>query len=242
MRARPLLPLLAVTLSACAQNFYGSAAEWTHSDRAAIAADGIEELRLSSRQGPIRLEAGADDSIRVELRVGPALDPLGTTHTCDLGPYPPLVALEASGRRLRIATDLILPMACVAEWVIVQPAAVAAQADVTAGHVTVTGLAGGVRVRVSTGDITVRVTDGPVTAETGTGRVELIYDGGTFGEVTAETRAGSIGLFVNGNERTYQRALGAGDAIKLDGPETNALRVSVNVGDIVVRLGSAPPR
>ncbi len=221
----------------CARNFYRSAAEWKHTDTARATAQDVDRVRLDSRQGPIRFEGTSAVDVAVRLRVGPARGKMGVARKCDVVAAP---MLRRDGRTLRVAADRTLPEDCVAEWTVTLPRGLAVEARVGSGDITVEGVAGGVIARADAGDLRVRASDGEVHANTGVGDVELDYIGNEHGGLSAETNVGSIELTVNGRKLSHRGAPGSGDELRLDGSAANVIRVTVNVGDIAIRVGTAP--
>ena len=230
------LVLLALT-PGCARNYYGSAAEWTHTNATRVAARDIDRVYVESRQGPIRFEGTSSDEIAVQLRIGPARGAMGVARDCAVEPNPPVATLRREDRVLRVATDRRVPQDCVAEWTVTLPRRVAVEAKVVSGHITVEGMSGGVIAEASAGDIRVTVSAGGVHLKTGVGSVELDYSGNTHGSVSARTRVGDIALTVNGRKLSHRGAPGSGDELRLDGDATNPIRLTVNVGDIAIRVG-----
>jgi hypothetical protein len=231
-------PAMLVLIAGCARNYYGSATSWTHQNATRVTAQGIDRVRIESRQGPIRFEADSSNEVTVQLRIGPARGAMGVARDCAVDPTPPVATLRRDDRVLTIGTDRSVPENCVAEWTVTLPRNLAVEAKVVAGDITVEGMSGGVTAEASSaGHIRIRVASGGVDAETGVGSVELDYSGNTHGNLSARTRVGNIALTVNGRKLSHRGAPGSGDELRLDGDATNPIRLAVNVGDIDVRVG-----
>ncbi|MGD2068225.1 MAG: hypothetical protein PVI57_06025 [Gemmatimonadota bacterium] len=234
---RLLATTLILALAGCAQNFYGSAADYSHSVSRVVGAASLERVVLTSRQGPITVGPGPDDSVRVRLRVGPARGAMGTRRTCRLDPGAPRVAVKVSGSTLTLAAEPDLGSECVADWQLTVPRTMGADLEVVAGDVTVEGVTGGVDVSSRAGTTEVRVAGGPVEVDAGSGRIEVDYLGDGYGAVSARTGVGSVELEIDGRSLAQRRAPGSGDSVTLEGGAANSVDLRADVGNISVRLG-----
>jgi hypothetical protein len=226
-------------LSGCAQSYYARGTGWIAADSVSVPANGLSVLKLVSRQGPVRFTAGPSDSIRIVLRIGNAVGAMGTTRECR-SDRENRIRVDRSQPTLSVRTEQALDDQCVAEWLVTLPAGMTVDAEVAAGTMTVDGTTGGVRLEAQAGDIEVGVAAGPVSARTGTGSIALIYTSDAYGGVEARTQVGKVELWVGGRSLSHQRRPGSGDELRLDGKPEGAVRLSVNVGGIRMRLGRVP--
>ena len=99
-------------------------------------------------------------------------------------------------------------------------------------------MAGGVSLDIKTGDAEASVADGPVDIRTNVGDVKLDYQGKAYGSVRGDSRVGTVELRIGDRAFGHRKAPGSGDSIRLDGPSSNVISLSANVGKVAITLRS----
>ena len=230
-----------VLASGCARNYYTTAARSGGSAQLAASAGEVWRVEVRARQGSLHFEASNADTISYRVRIGNARGALGIERDCDQAEETPPVRARQGDGVMALSLNPAPGDECVVEWRIRVPSHVLVYGRLNAGSITVSGARGGVDVQTGAGDVTVEALDGPIEAETSVGTIRVTASDAA-GRVSAETSVGKTDLYVDGRKLNRARAPGSGDRFTLEGYAGNAIRLSADVGNIVLRLNRSATR
>jgi hypothetical protein len=216
-------------------------------------ATGVVEVVVEAGNGEVTVVPSADDQVRVEVRTR-------LKRWSDDEPWRRLAGWFLSSRyeedeallaSLRIdhrrSGDLLeltlLPRGRTRtnrveeSWRVEVPATAKVDVQLDSGDLEVTGVGGGVRAELGAGDLLVRVPQGDLDLRVGVGEIEASLASRSTARVALESTVGDARLWVGGSRIEHAREPGPGNHVSLSGSGRYAVRASVDVGDVSVRVG-----
>lgn len=219
---------------------------------AEIPAREIRSIALEGADGLARIVPGADDKVRVQVRV--SLQPVGKQDFGDLvrrwflssaydSDQDLLNALKLQSRTQagKLTLGLTPPVRSRhqrlrEEWTIEVPPRVALDLSLEAADLEVSGVAGGVGAEVAVGQLSIDVPAGNVAVSLGVGDAKIRTASGSVRRVQLESSVGRTSLWMNGLRMPVDREPGAGSEVTTDGQGQYTYKVEVSVGDAELRI------
>jgi len=128
-------------------------------------------------------------------------------------------------------------------WALQIPARLALALEMKVGQVNVSGIAGGLRVNLNVGEITLDAPQGPLSAKVNVGQIRATSASTRLGPIDLSSDIGEAALFSDGKPvRHGGRHTGLGRSIHVAGDGPDRVRLSVNVGEVDLRISSPTPR
>jgi hypothetical protein len=237
-----ILAAVALSTSACAQNFYVNAADWTPVAEARFSAQAPRGISIEGRQAHVVVSTGAVDSVEVGLDAGPGRGALNRAKECDLPPrWRPRVRGRLTNGALSLRADPAPDDECVLRWRVVVPQAVAVRVELAAGVVDIEDATGPLDLRLGVGDIRAHTSSAPIRASVGTGSIEVTVRGRHEGPLHLRSSVGDVQLFLEGRRIGGDSSPGPGSSLRMDdvdGPRGGrpGIDLSVDVGDVELRI------
>ncbi len=207
---------------------------------ASYAAADLETLAIAVAVGEVRMQAGSEDTIRVEVELLPTGD-----ADSDVDALIDDAELAVSRRNGRIQLEVVFPDQpggtddepdIQQKWRVVAPGAVAASVEMGVGRLDISGLEGGIDATLGVGEIQIDVPRGSVRLKTSVGEVSVLHAARSVGDVDLDSNIGEVSLRVDGDDIDPERSMFVGSRLHWSGDGNDDIDVRVNVGQIVVRL------
>jgi hypothetical protein len=216
---------------------------------AEIPANGMLTLAVTAGVGELHVTPSGDDTVHVSVRLEQkSREFLWFFHWQSNATARAIQAAEIvqqrSGDRLRLSlgsagkldTDQVKQY-----WTLQIPARLALAIDMKVGQITVNGVTGGIRVNLNVGEITLDAPRGPLSAKVNVGQIRATSASTRLGPIDLSSDIGEAALFSGGKPvRHGGRHTGLGRSIHIAGDGPDRIHLSVNVGEVDLRLTSPP--
>ena len=218
---------------------------------AEIPANGLLTLAVTAGVGELHVTPSSDDAVHVSVRLEQkSREFLWFFHWQSNATARAIQAAEIvqqrSGERLSLSlgaagkldTDQVKQY-----WALQIPARLALALEMKVGQVNVSGIAGGLRVNLNVGEITLDAPQGPLSAKVNVGQIRATSASTRLGPIDLSSDIGEAALFSDGKPvRHGGRHTGLGRSIHVAGDGPDRVRLSVNVGEVDLRISSPTPR
>lgn len=216
-----------------------------------IPAGGINTLTITAGVGELRVTPSADDAVHVSVRLEQkSREFLWFFHWQSNATTRAIQSAKIVEQRVNDqltlslgTTDKLDTNQVKQHWVLQIPARLALAIDMKVGQVNVNGIAGGVRADLNVGEIDLDTPHGPLNASVNVGQISANSASTQLGVIDLSSDIGEAALFRDGKPvRSVGRHTGLGRRIHLDGSGPDSMRLSVNVGEVDLRLNSPLPQ
>ena len=212
-----------------------------------IPAAGLDTLSLRVGVGEARLTASSDDQVHVVVKLRQKEQEfLWFFHWMSGGSARDIAAAslrqERTGGRLSLSLDYPSKEDegnLKQEWQVQFPARLAAKVDMNVGDLSITGNSGGVDAKLNVGELTIESLRGSLKASVNVGEVRAKSASTQHGEISLSSSVGDAELYIKGEKTGLKAHGGLGNSLNLDGSGPDSMELSVNVGEVSLRL--APP-
>lgn len=214
-----------------------------------IPANGINTLTLTAGVGEVRITPSNDDRVHVSVRLEQKSREFlwffhwqSNTTTREIESAQ--LVQQRSGERLDLSlgsSSKLDTNQVKQHWMLQVPARLALALDMKVGQVTVQGVAGGVNVNLNVGEIDIDTPRGALNARVNVGQISATSASARHGPIDLSSDIGEAALFRDGKAvRGGGRHSGLGRRIHLPGSGSDSMKLSVNVGEVDLRLTAAP--
>lgn len=217
---------------------------------AEIPADGIHTLALTAGVGEVRVTPSNDDAVHVSVRLEQKSREFlwffhwqGNTTAREI--QSAQIVQQRSGDRLDLSLGSSRKLdtnQVKQHWTLQIPARLALALNMKVGQVNVQGVAGGVHADLSVGEIDLDIPGGPLNARVNVGQISATSATTQPGTIDLASDIGEAALFMNGKYvGAGGRHSGLGRRIHLPGSGPDSMQLSVNVGEVDLRIESPAP-
>ncbi len=127
------------------------------------------------------------------------------------------------------------------KWSVQVPARLAVDINMKVGQATVTGIAGGVHADLNVGEIDLDTPRGPMSADVNVGQIRAESGSAQHGDITLSSTIGEAALYINGKRVDGAGGHnGLGRSINFGGSGPDSMKLSVNVGEVDLRIAPHP--
>ncbi|MGB9429189.1 MAG: hypothetical protein WCC11_04830 [Gammaproteobacteria bacterium] len=216
-----------------------------------IPATGIKTLVITAGVGELRVTPSSDDAIHVSIRLEQkSREVLWFFHWQSNATAREIqtaqIVQQGSGDRLDLSlgsSGKLDTSQVKQHWTVQIPARLALNISMKVGQVTVTGIAGGVHTDLNVGEVDLDTPGGPLSAKVNVGQISVTSSSKQLGPIDLSSDIGEAALFMNGKHiREGGRHSGLGRRIHLAGSGPDSMKLSVNVGEVDLRIGPSPPQ
>ncbi len=206
---------------------------------AEVSADGIDEILLDGHDGKAVIEVG--DGEQIQIRVTIKAKRRGLVYKSSAGrAYVEDARLKTDerGGTLEVTLSDDRGRKDVEEtWTIVVPRRLAVVAEMSAAHIEIADVTGGVEVHLGVGKVQVDVPRGSIKVKVSVGNAIVTTATDSFGDVDLRAQVGNTRLWIGGHRIKYSDPPGPGSKISMEGEGRDQISVSVQVGDAFLRIG-----
>ncbi len=126
------------------------------------------------------------------------------------------------------------------KWIIQVPERLAVDLNMKVGQATINGVAGGVRADLNVGELDVDVPGGALSAKVNVGQISAITGTTRPGAIALSSTIGEAALYMHGKYISHAgEHSGLGRSINVSGTGADSMKLSVNVGEVDLRVESA---
>lgn len=215
-----------------------------------IPANGLNTLAISAGVGELRVTPSNDDLVHVSVRLEQKSREFlwffhwqSNTTTREI--QSAQLVQQRSGERLDLSlgsSSKLDTNQVKQHWTLQIPARLALALNMKVGQVTVQGVAGGVNVNLNVGEIDLDTPRGALNARVNVGQISATSASRRLGPIDLSSDIGEAAVFMNGKAvRGGGRHSGLGRTIHLTGSGPDTMKLSVNVGEVDLRLDSPLP-
>ena len=212
-----------------------------------VSANGLNTLALTAGVGEVRITPSSDDLVHVSVRLEQKSREFlwffhwqSNTTTREI--QSAQLVLQRSGERLDLSlgSSSKLDTSQVKQhWMLQIPARLALALNMKVGQVSVQGVTGGVNVNLNVGEIDLDTPRGALNARVNVGQISASSASTRLGPIDLSSDIGEAAVFMNGKAvRGGGRHSGLGRIIHLPGSGPDTMKLSVNVGEVDLRLDS----
>lgn len=214
---------------------------------AEIPANGINTLAVTAGVGELRVTPSSDDAVHVSVRLEQKSREFlwffhWQSNTTSLEIQSAKIVQQRDGDQLQVSlgSNRKLDTNQVKQhWTLQIPARLALALNMKVGQVNVQGIAGGVNVNLNVGEIDLDIPHGPLSANVNVGQISATSATHQPGPIDLSSDIGEAALFMDGKAvRSGGRHSGLGRRIHLPGNGPDSIKLSVNVGEVDLRLTS----
>lgn len=125
------------------------------------------------------------------------------------------------------------------KWNVQVPARMAVDLNMKVGEATIDGVAGGVQAALNVGELNVDVPRGILSAKINVGQISVTTATNQPGNIVLSSNIGEAALYINGKYISHAgEHSGLGRTIDLNGSGPDSMHVSVNIGEVDLRVES----
>lgn len=233
--------ILSLTLPALA------CAAGTRTLTAEIPAHGILTLAVTAGVGELRVTPSNDEAVHVSVRLEQKSREFlwffhwqSNTTTREI--QSAQIVQQHSGDRLELSlgsSNKLDTNQVKQHWTLQIPARLALSINMKVGQVNVNGITGGVRTNLNVGAIDLDTPRGPMNASINVGQISATSASTQLGPIDLSSDIGEAALFRDGKPvRHGGRHTGLGRSVHVAGDGPDRMHLSVNVGEVDLRLTS----
>jgi len=211
-----------------------------------IPATGLDTLALRVGVGAAHLSASSDDQVHVVVKLKQKEQEfLWFFHWVSSGSAQDIAAASITQERQggRLSLSLNYPSKddeedLKQEWQVQLPARLAAKVDMNVGELSIEGNAGGVDAKLNVGELSIDSLRGPLSATVNVGEIRAKSASAQHGEISLSSSVGDAELYVKGEKTGFKSHGGLGNALSFEGSGPDSMKLSVNVGEVSLRLAA----
>lgn len=220
----------------------------TRTLNADIPAAGINKLAIAVGVGELRVTPSTDDAVHVQVVLRQkSREFLWFFHWQSSSTAREIQAAQITRQKQgdRLMLSLSEPKNLdnddvKQKWSVRVPARLAVGINMKVGQATVTGIAGGVQADLNVGEIDLDTPRGPMSADVNVGQIRAESGSAQHGNITLSSTIGEAALYVNGKRVGGAGGhSGLGRSINFGGSGPDNMKLSVNVGEVDLRVESA---
>ncbi|MBU6510391.1 MAG: hypothetical protein KGL98_12085 [Gammaproteobacteria bacterium] len=212
-----------------------------------ISANGLNTLAITAGVGEVRITPSNDDRVHVSVKLEQKSREFlwffhwqSNTTTREI--QSAQLVQQRSGERLDLSlgsSSKLDTKQVKQHWMLQVPARLALALDMKVGQVTVQGVAGGVNVNLNVGEIDIDTPRGALNARVNVGQISATSASARLGPIDLSSDIGEAAVFRDGKAvRGGGRHSSLGRTIHLPGSGPDTMKLSVNVGEVDLRLNS----
>lgn len=215
-----------------------------------IPASGINSLAITVDIGELRVTPSTDATVHVRVTLQPKSSGfLWFFHWQSTATSEDIQAAQITQKRdgdhlnLSLTTPGKLNDSDVKQtWDVQIPVRLALDIAMKVGQVTVSGIAGGVHTNLNVGEIDLDTPSGPLSATVNVGQISATSASKQPGSIELSSNIGEAALFMSGKHvREGGHHSGLGRRIHLPGSGPDSMKLSVNVGEVDLRINLPQP-
>ncbi|MGH8283468.1 MAG: hypothetical protein ACRESE_06430 [Gammaproteobacteria bacterium] len=215
-----------------------------------ISTAGINSLAIAVGVGELRVTPSSDDAVHVRVTLQPKSSGFlwffhwqSTATSKDIQTAQITQHRDGDHLTLSLSTSGKLNSSDVKQtWDVQIPVRLALNITMKVGQVTVTGIAGGVHTDLNVGEIDLDTPGGPLSVTVNVGQISAVSASKQLGPIELSSSIGEAALFMDGKHvREGGRHSGLGRRIHLPGSGPDSMKLSVNVGEVDLRINSPQP-
>jgi len=213
-----------------------------------IPATGINTLAITVGVGELRITPSTDNTVHVQVSLEQKSREFlwffhwrsrATTQEIQAAQ----IARQQQGQRLllslttpgKLSNDDVKQ-----KWIIQVPARLAVDLNMKVGQATISGVAGGVQADLNVGELDVDVPGGALSAKVNVGQISATTGTTRPGAIALSSTIGETALYLHGKYISHAgEHSGLGRRINLNGNGPDSMKLSVNVGEVDLRVESA---
>lgn len=215
-----------------------------------VPANGIRTLAVTAGVGELRVTPSADDAVHVSVRLEQKSREFlwffhwqSSTTAREIQSAQIVQQRQGDNLELSLGSSGKLDTNQVKQhWELQIPARLALALNMKVGQINVQGVAGGVNINLNVGEIDVDVPRGALRASVNVGQISATSATTALGPVDLSSDIGEAAVFRQGQRiRGGGRHSGLGRRIHLPGSGPDSVNLSVNVGEVDLRLTASKP-
>ncbi|MGA9852503.1 MAG: hypothetical protein WBR15_06170 [Gammaproteobacteria bacterium] len=215
-----------------------------------IPATGINSVAITVGVGELRITPSADDVVHVHVTLQQkSRGFLWFFHWQSTATSKDIQAAQINQQKTGGVLDLSLGAPgklnnsdVKQKWDVQIPARLALTIAMKVGQVNVAGVGGGVHADLNVGEIDLNTPGGPLQVNVNVGQISATSGSKQLGSIELSSAIGEAALFMNGKHvGEGGRHSGLGRRIHLTGSGPDSMKLSVNVGEVDLRIASSAP-
>lgn len=212
-----------------------------------IPATSLNTVAITSGVSEVHITPSNDDVIHVHVILEQnSGDVLWFLHWQSRATTQEIQAVQISqkqqGQRLMLALSMTRALDndnIKQKWIVQVPARMALDMNMKVGEATIDGIAGGVQADMNVGELNMDVPRGALSANINVGHISITTGTSQRGKILLSSNIGQASLYMNGkyidNAGEHN---GLGRIISLDGSGPDSMHLSVNIGEVDLRVQS----
>lgn len=213
---------------------------------AEIPAVALKRLKLHIGVGEVHVSASSDDKVHVQVTLRQKEQEfLWFFHWVSKGTAADIAAASISQRQEGDSLELGLNYKgntdsdeLKQEWEVQLPARLALDTDMKVGELNIKDVSGGVDAALNVGELSIEVPRGPMKAVVNVGEIRARSGSADYGKIKLSSTIGEAVLTVNGERGGFHDHGGLGNSVSADGKGHEDMDLSVNIGEVSLRIES----
>jgi len=211
-----------------------------------VPAAAIKQLKLHIGVGEVHVSASGDDKVHVQVTLRQKEQEfLWFFHWMSRGTATDIAAASISQRQEGDSLSLGLNYKgntdsdeLKQEWEVQLPARLALDTDMKVGELSIKDVAGGVDAALNVGELSIEVPRGAMKAQVNVGEIRARSGSAEYGRIKLSSTIGEALLTINGEHSGSHDHGGLGNSVSVDGKGHEDMDLSVNVGEVSLRIES----
>ncbi len=211
-------------------------------------ATGITGLAITAGVGEVHITPSTDDAVHVHVILKQKSNEfLWFFHWQSRATVQQIQAAQISQQRQ--GQHLVLSLSNLGKmdnddvkqkWIVQMPAHLALDLKMNVGEVTIEGVSGGVQTTLNVGELNMDVPRGSLDAKINVGQISVTTATDQPGDISLSSNIGEAALYQGGKYITHAgRHHGLGRSIYLNGNGPDSIQLSVNIGEVDLRVEPA---
>jgi hypothetical protein len=210
-----------------------------------IPAAGIDTVAIAAGVGEVYITPSTDDALHIHITLeNKSREFLWFFHWQSRATTQEIQAAQISqkqqGRRLELSltTPGSLDKDDVKQkWIMQVPARMRVELNMKVGEANIDGIAGGVQADLNVGELDMDVPSGVLSADVNVGQISVTSGTSQPGDIHLSSNIGEAALYMNGKYMgDMGEHSGLGRSIKRDAKGSDRMRLSVNIGEVDLRV------
>ncbi len=213
-----------------------------------IPVTGLNTVVVTAGVGELHITPSSDDAVHVHVVLGQkSRDFLWFFHWQSRATTQEIRAAQISRKQQgqRLVLSLTTPGnldndSVKQKWIMQVPARMAVDLNMKVGEATIDGVAGGVQAYLDVGALNVDVPHGSLSAKLNVGQISVTTGTTQPGNILLSSNIGEAVLYMNGKYISHAgEHSGLGRSVNLDGSGPDSMHLSVNIGEVDLRIESS---
>lgn len=213
-----------------------------------MSATGITGLAITAGVGEVHITPSSDNAVHVHVILEQkSNDFLWFFHWQSRATEQQIQAAQISqqreGKRLLLSLSNLGKMDkddVKQKWIVQMPAHLALDLKMNVGEVTIEGVSGGVQTTLNVGELNMDVPQGRLDAKVNVGQISVTTATDQPGNISLSSNIGEAALYRGGKYITHAgKHHGLGRNIYLSGGGSDSMQLSVNIGEVDLRIEPA---